>query len=139
MPILVWQEILQTNNLKHLFKSGKGRVTSKIHDLWTDLQQQYFDEFGIDVEFEMRMNKMKRLALLNLEWITTKNRRILNDIAMLEIELANWGKDQGVKFHDLVDRVQSVKKFQIDLEKMTVVAWYYMIKNISKTAPNVSN
>lgn len=110
--------------------------------LWTELQQQYFDEFGVDVEWEMRMNKMKRLALLNFEWVATRNRKLLNDITMLEIELEQWGKEQGIKFNDIADRVSAFRNIQLDLPKMTVVAWYYMIKNISKIKPkktNVSN
>ncbi len=134
MPIKAWHKILETNDLKHLFKEGKGRVTQKVHDLWIELQQQYYDEFGIDIEFRVRMKKMLKLAKLNLKWIVTGDRKLLNEMTQIELEMETWGSEQSVKFYDLVDRLEVARKTPINIETVTVIQWYWMINNVTKRA-----
>ena len=71
LPIKRWYDIIKTGELKHLFISGKGPVTEETYDLWLDIQQQYYDEFGITAEFRERIMKMQELVDLQCDFIAT--------------------------------------------------------------------
>lgn len=136
LPVKRWFEILKTGQLHHLFVSGKGPVTKSVllDDLWLDLQQQYFDEFGIDDTFKIRMQKIKRLVELNLDYLITGNRFLLNQIKQIEAELRKWGEDKSTSNYKVKDAIEKHRKYHIDLEKTTVIEWGYMVRDYEEAA-----
>lgn len=162
MPITVWHEILETNNLNLLYKpinsesrpitlfsylSGKYwwitsrlgkhfrklfRIKTKsidLFDVWLDVQQEFFDEFGVDIEFQLRMKKMKKYIVLMAEYIVTEDRKLLNKIQELELDMQNWGEEQSIRFYDLVSKLERVRKVPLVIETMTVIRWYHIMKD----------
>jgi hypothetical protein len=121
---------MKTGDLKNLFISGSGRVSSDTHELWLTIQQQFFDEFGVDIEFEIRMLRMKRLAELRCEYILTGNRKLLNEIRQVEVDMEDWGDEVEMSFFDIKDKLEQQRRYQIDINKVTVIEWYYMLKNV---------
>lgn len=131
LPVKRWFEILKTGHLHYLFVSGKGPVSRSVmlEDLWLDLQQQYFDEFGIDDNFKIRMTKIKRLVELNLEYVITGERILLNQINQLEAELRKWGAGNETSNYKVKDAIEKYRKYHIDLDKTTVIEWGYMVRD----------
>lgn len=132
MPINNWRLILETGDLKHLFKSGKGRVSKRCVDHWDDLQQEYIDEFGIDDNYKQLLRLQKKLTELNLDFVITRDRFLLNVIKMTEADIKDLKKGESVKFFEMLDHVEKYKGFAIDPNKYSVKKWYYSLKNISK-------
>lgn len=168
MPIRVWHQILETNDLNLLYKPiesvqripslffriyynlsmklGKFlRKTFRIKKdpvdlfkVWLGIQQEFFDEFGVDVEHQMRMNKIKKYIVTLAKYIETGDRKLLNKIQELELEMDQWGKDQTIKFYDLVSKVERVRKVPIDLDKITVIRWYHILRDTTEMQQTTS-
>ena len=132
IPIWNWEKIYETADLKYLFKDLKGVATDELTELWDDLQQQYFDEFGFDYSFEERLRIKKKLAEHTLDYIITKDRFILNFIRFAEIELEALEKEKTTSFYEAKDTVEKYKGFRIDPRQVTVIEWGYALKNMSK-------
>ena len=130
MPIYNWIKILETGDLKWLFKD-KGRVSQKAADHWLVLQQQYIDEFGLDEGYKQQLRLMEKLKNLNLDFVLTRKRSLLNIIKITEIDLELSGNKEVVSFYQILDHVEKYKGFQIDPKKTSVMKWYYSLKNMS--------
>jgi len=130
MPIWNWIQILETGDLKWIFKK-KGNVTKRISEHWLNLQQQYIDEFGLDENYKNQLRIMKKLTLLNLEFVETRERHLLNLIKIAELDIKRTNGQKAVKFYEILDHVEKYKGFSIDPKTTSVMKWYYSLKNMS--------
>lgn len=130
MPIYNWIKILETGDLKWLYKN-KGRVSIQSADHWLVLQQQYIDEFGLDENYKQQLRLMSKLKNLNLDFVLTRDRSLLNVIKITEIDLEMGGSKESIGFYQILDHVEKYKGFQIDPKKTSVMKWYYSLKNMS--------
>lgn len=140
MPILYWNELVETGDLTCLYKrkegEKKGFYTSRLHAIWLDMQQQHMDEFGIDPILSARIKAMRKLLQLNIKFIETKDRSLLNLINIEENKLDETMTGHSIKFYKMVDLVSTHKGYRIDPEVMTVIEWYYALKNMSNGQGN---
>jgi hypothetical protein len=130
MPIYNWVKILETGDLKWLF-IDKGRVSEQASDHWLILQQQYIDEFGLDENYKQQLRLMEKLKTLNLDFVLTRDRSLLNVIKITEIDLEMDGSKEAISFYQILDYVEKYKGFSIDPKKTSVMKWYYSLKNMS--------
>lgn len=131
MPVWNWFEILKTGDLKHLFISGKGRVSEKLGELWDTLQDEYITEFGLDDKFKKKLRLLKEKALLNYEFIITGDRFINTQLSIVDADLEELNEGQGITFYELKDHLEKYKGFRIDTKETTVIEWHYALKNMS--------
>lgn len=137
MPIYYWQEIIETGDLIHLYKpKRKGLYTSRLMWVWDDLQQQHLDEFGIDPTLRARIKAMKKLVDLNIKFIETRDRSLLNLINIEEHKLEQTIKSHSVRFYKVLDAVSTYKGFRVDPKKTTVIEWYHALNNMSNGEGN---
>ena len=131
LPIWNWYEILKTGDLKHLFISGKGRVNENIGLLWDSLQDEYIEVFGLDEKFIKRINLLKQKAILNYEFILTKDRFINTKLSILDADLDELNSGEAIGFYSLKDHLEKYKGFRIDPKETTVIEWHTALKNMS--------
>lgn len=132
LPVTRWFEILKTGHLHHLYKAGTGRSSEKLVDLWIDLQQQYFDEFGVEDSFQIRLIKMKKLVEVTCDFIITGNRILLNEIAQINFELNENGSEIVVSHYKIKSQIEKYRKYPIDLETTKVIEWGHLIKDFQE-------
>lgn len=130
MPIYNWMKILETGDLKWLFKE-KGRVSVKAEDHWLTLQQEYMDEFDLDEGYKQQLRLMEKLKNLNCEFVITRDRSLLNIIKITETDIADLGPKAAIGFYQILDHVEKYKGFAIDPKTTSVMKWYYSLKNMS--------
>ena len=131
MPIHNWNMILQTGDLKYLFKT-EGIVGSKANELWLRLQQDYINEFGLDDTYMQLLRLQKKLTLLNLDYVITKDRFLFNLITMAEKDIESLAIKEGMKFIQLLNHVEKYMGYRIDPKDTSVKRWYSALKNMSE-------
>lgn len=131
MPIWNWYEILKTGDLKHLFVSGSGRVSDKIADLWDELQDQYITEFGLDESFKKQIRLLKEKAILNYNFILTKDPFINTELSIIEADLTELNTGKSVGFYEMKSHLEKYKGFRIPVKEVTVIEWFTDLKNMS--------
>ncbi len=135
MPIYNWVKILETGDLQWLF-IDKGRVSEQSEDHWLILQQQYIDEFGLDENYKQQLRLMDKLKNLNLDFVLTRDRSLLNSIKITEIDLEMDSTKEAISFYQILDHVEKYKGFSIDPKETSVMKWYYSLKNMSNGKEN---
>ena len=135
MPIYNWIKILETGELKWLF-IDKGLETDSAAEHWLGLQQQYIDEFGLDESYKQQLRLMEKLKNLNLDFVLTRDRSLLNSIKITEIDLEIDSSKKIISFYDILDHVEKYKGLHIDPKKTSVMKWYYSLKNMSNGKEN---
>lgn len=131
MPIWYWIRILETADLKYLFREEKGTVTKKVGGHWLGLQQEYIEEFGLDETFVKQMSLKKQLVQFNMDFVLTGERFLLNMITIIERDIETANSKEGAKFYDQVDAVEKYKGFEINPKVFPVKKWYWALKNMS--------
>lgn len=132
MPVYNWVKILETGDLKYLYKEEEGKVTKRLQDIWLDLQQQYIDEFDFDEKFKARMRIVADIATYNCEFVLTGDRMLKNYILMSQKDLENLDKEKAHSFYEVLDYVEKYKGYQIDPKKITVIRWYHTLENMAR-------
>ena len=133
MPIGNWYSISESGTYDGLFRNKNTKKNKynniELEDVWLDIQQQHFDEFGTDQALSERVRAMIRLNKLNLKFVQTRDRNLLNFIYIEEQNL----KDETIKhfsLYEVVDSKETFKKFSIDQTKYTVLKYFYAFKKM---------
>lgn len=137
MPIWNWNKIIETNDLApYIFKSGKGLYSKRLGKFWLDLQEQHILEFGIDDMLRQRLKLMMKLIKLNVKYIKTKDRSLLNFIEITENQLKESAGNYNIRFYKVLDALTTHKKMSIDPRTFPVVQWYHALNNMSNVRSN---
>jgi hypothetical protein len=111
------------------------RPNKNLTQLWWDLQDEHMAEFMDDNTRKSRMRSMKKLFNLNMKFIKTRDRSILNLIAVEEQKQKD-AVVEHMSMWQLLDIMTTKKGFDIDPKKYTVIKWYYTLKNIADGKEN---
>lgn len=128
LPIAFWFAIHETNDYNGLVI--KGRYSDdELDDLWTEIQQQYIDEFGLDEKFAEYLRLNKKLINLKIDLAVTERRHLENVILIVQSDIDGLYTAQKQTFHD--NLVLLEKSYQIIIDPMTTSTkkYYYYIKH----------
>lgn len=131
MPIWNWNKIIETGDLTFLFKNGKGLFSERLQSFWMALQEQHIDEFGIDDLLRIRLKVMIKLIELNIKYVETGDRNLLNLIEMAESQLKETAGNFNIRFYKVLDALTTHKKMSIDPRTFPVVQWYHALNNMA--------
>ena len=94
LPIYNWYKMRKLNDLSFLFKDKskhKSELTEEqqkyLTDVYLDMLTEFFDEFGQTKDFKKELKLKSEIIDLRLEYASTGDEFILNDLEMLESEL----------------------------------------------------
>ena len=132
MPIWNWNKVIETGDLTFLFKDYENALTSeRLKGVWMDLQQQHMTEFGVDQLVVQRMRYIKNIIQLNIKFVNTRDRSLLNLIKVEEAKLKASESTYTYRFYKVLDAVTTTKGFRVDPKEFTVIEWYHALKNMS--------
>lgn len=106
------------------------RPNKNLMDLWWNLQDEHMQEFTDDKTRKSRLRSMKKLFNLNMKFIQTRDRSLLNLIAVEEQKQKD-AVIAHISMYQLLDIMTTKKGFDIDPKKYTVIKWFYTLKNIA--------
>lgn len=131
IPIQNWDDIT-SGNLYALFKGEPNKKFSEyeLQNVWFHLQDQHFEEFGIDQLLQERVKTLEKLLKLNTEFIETKDRMLLNFITIESAKLEEV-ITKHFSFYEVLSAVTNYKRFNIDPKTYPAISWFWDLKNMS--------
>ena len=80
MPYWNWKQVIETGDLKYIYKSCEGRVGKRLIELWEDLQDQHIQTFGLESALIQNIRAKKKVCKLINKYIPSLIKRdtILN-------------------------------------------------------------
>jgi len=138
LPIYNWNKIFETSDLDYLKKNNNKKVKEEfLVELWVKLQNEYLDEFGLESIFKQKLEIQKKIAIKNYEFILKNDRFILTEIDILNAELKSLELNKaGLNFWQVKDKVEQSKGYRFDAKIVTVIEWFYALKELSNGKAN---
>ena len=135
LPIWNWWKIAETGNLGYLYKDEKeyNSNDNSLVELWSKIQDEYLDEFGITDDFKEMLTLKKRWINQKANFLITGERFLLNEIEEIEIDLKEI--EQGgvtVKKDETVIMLEEKLGRELEPKNMSVKKYYNYINYYSK-------
>ena len=141
MPIYNWFKLLDTGNMGFLMvdstmlppKKVDNVESEELMELWHDLNNQFFEEFGQSQSSINILEKKRELGILKAKFITTQNKMNLTfiEIKENEIESLTPDNDSGFNYNKEVGILSKYMGTMIDVKK-TSVHQYNVVKETLK-------
>lgn len=138
LPQWNWSKVHETSNFSYLkklesYKDVEFENTIKQKNLWTEIYDEFLEEFELSKSFNEIRNKKLRIAKLQLNFINSLDRSILNDIDLEEYELSLITEEKGsLKMRDAITLMEEKMRRDIDIKTISVAKYHTYLKNLSK-------
>jgi hypothetical protein len=130
MPIWNYNKILETGDLNYMLSEGKLDI--KANDAWMNIRQQVVDRYGLDTSLRLHYENMKRITELKAEFLITKERFLLNEITILERDMEQDMKQEGVRFSEIYMNISKFLGYRFDPKTHSIVEYKEAIILIEK-------
>ena len=143
MPIYNFNKVMETGNLFYLCKSTTWKkpkyyvVTEKLNNIWESLVNQDMSLNGVDDRAKEIIKKKKELAKMILKYIEKDKSLILNEINIIENQLADLQngsnkQDENLSFEEVCGYISKSFAFEINPRTTTVLTYKKYCKIIEK-------
>ena len=138
MPIYNWFKVLDTGNLGFIFtystniapKKVEFKTSDKLFDMWYELNNQFFDEFGQNSQSITLLEKKRDLGLLNARYLETGNKMNLTLIEIKKNEIEGLtNKDDSFLYNKEIGIIAKFIGIPINTRSTSV----YEYSDIKKT------
>jgi len=138
LPIYNWIKIHETGNLNYLFiQEDYSKIPTifktELIEVWLDLNQQVFNEFGFSKDFERYFFLMKARIKFRSHLIISGDRFIKNEINLLTADISSLtDKTEKQKFDHVVISIEKFMSKEVDPRKTSVKKYYNYLEFINK-------
>jgi hypothetical protein len=137
MPLYNWIRC-NDGKLEYTRKEKKGNKIQDVYN-WKKLYNEYLKEFGLDVRYKKYLEAQKKRALLQSEYVITKERFKLTEIEIesqkiqdLEIHFAG-----GKKIEVILTWLGMFLGYKLDQKTTTVKEYFVILEEYGKANKKV--
>jgi hypothetical protein len=126
LPIWNWWKCSESGNLIYLRKNSnyEGEDYSAF-ELWEDLNNQYFEEYGIGIRLIELMKLKKKWIIKKVDYLVNNNRFALTELDIIEAQMQdNADSGSTVKNSDTIIFLEEKLGFPLDVKKTSVKKYY---------------
>ena len=136
LPISLWWSITEGASFEALVIDGKFS-NLELYNIYLDLMQQYYDEFGTTETHESFIDARMNYALKLARYISTQNAfdKMLLEMALIDLKEATPTQDQNGKKQTLSGAITIIEEsfgFQLDEETLSTYKFYSYQKRLSE-------
>lgn len=133
MPLFCW---IECNNGKSEYCRIDIRKGSlKLDEInWIRLQDEYLKDFGLQDTFKQLCETQKEKAIVELDYIITGKRILINKINMLDAKLKRMiqSKGENIEIDEVLIYMSKYFGYKIDKFSITVKEYFNMINIYTK-------
>ena len=126
LPIWNWWKCSETSNLVYLHKNSDYKKEDfSLFELWEDLNNQYFDEFGIGDRLIELMRLKKKWIIKKADYLLNENRFALTELDIIEAEMQdNADSGSRAKNSDTIIFLEEKLGREINPKEISVKKYY---------------
>lgn len=131
MPVSIFNEISKTGNLQLLIISGRVN-RSKLSFAWSEIMNQFVNEFGINKSYQDYLNTMLQVVALNYD-IYVKGQKWKKIKALSKTKQAEsfTSAGTGISLSEQVANISKQMGFRVDPDAVSVFEFYGYIKHLN--------
>ena len=124
MPIVLWDKLCETSDLKYLVINGE--IDERAISIYDKIQSEIIDVFGISEQLLKVIRKKIELEKLYFKLLIKNEKTVQLQINHLEAEIEQLEK-QNKQGNDIHLSIMSIEKFQgvkLDFKTLTIREYY---------------
>jgi hypothetical protein len=128
MPLDNWIRITEDDDLRYVCKDPEDTKGVNLVEAWYKVNDDYIQRYGLGDLYKRLLKKMKEKALLQLDYIETRDRFQLNLIELAEQEMrammSNKGESIGIR--EALVHLSKYMGFRLNPKEITVNEFFLM-------------
>lgn len=121
-------------NYCRIRSSESDEITEKDLKQWDKIYCDYIDEMGLDGLYKQFLMKSKKKALIELDYVITKSRFLLNALRVVEVDLQKLKEQmsKGVTTEQVLVHLSKYMGYRQDPKKITFKEYLNLIKEYER-------
>ena len=128
MPLDNWIRITEDGDYRYICKDPEDTRGVDLVEAWCKVNDEYIQRYGLGDLYMRMLKKMKEKALLQLDFIETRDRFKLNLIELAEGELramlSNRGEGMGIR--EALVHLSKYMGYRLNPKEVTVSEFFLM-------------
>lgn len=135
MPLYNWHKCMEG---EYKFVRTDEQENEKNVEMFEKVYADYVNKFGIDSRFKQQIELIKKIALLQCEYLISKNRFKLTQIEIENTKLEAIKKETGVgmTLQQTLIHLSKWLGYRLDWKQVSVSEYYTILNESSKQAKN---
>lgn len=137
MPLYNWHKCIN-GNYYYIRKDEKQLGLADCQKAFEKLYKTYFDKFGIDKTYKQQIEIIKKIALLQCDYIITRDEFKLTQIEVenAKLEMFNTDKSNNITLQTTLIYLSKWLGYRLDWKQVSVYEYYTLLEESSKQAQN---
>lgn len=129
LPIDSWFKINKTNDLSLLKRNYlPSFLCLKPEIVWTKIYDEFIERVGLNDEFKSYLDTIKRIAIMQCDWVISPNPADKIRIKQEIRELEEKHEAKTIEYNEIIAKVSKMQGFRIDPKKVSVFEFYGYLK-----------
>ena len=135
MPLYNWHNCMEG---EYKYVRLDEKEDAKNVEMFEKVYADYVDKFGIDNKFKQQIELIKKIAILQCEYLIIKNRFKLTQIEVENTKLEAIKKETGVgmTLQQTLIHLSKWLGYRLDWKQVSVSEYYTILNESSKQAKN---
>jgi len=135
IPLYNWQKCIESN---YVYSRKKSDSISKQNDFdvecWFKIYDSYLIKYGLSEVHKKYLNLLRKKALIQLNYVETRDAFKLTQIEMHEVRLKNMlsNAGQGISIETSLIILGKYMGFRVDPKKITANEYFLMLEQYGK-------
>ena len=135
MPLYNWHKCMEG---EYKYVRLDEKEDAKNVEMFEKVYSDYVDKFGIDNKFKQQIELIKKIAILQCEYLISKNRFKLTQIEVENTKFEAIKKETGVgmTLQQTLIHLSKWLGYRLDWKQVSVSEYYTILNESSKQAKN---
>lgn len=134
MPLYNWIKCTD-GEMQYIRKAASETpLTEQDENAWFKVYNQYIDTFGLSALYKKTLEAMRRKALLELDFVLTREKFKLTEIALEEQKLKTMLNNNGnsMTIDESLIHLSRWLGYHVNSKKITVLEYFNLLKQYGK-------
>lgn len=126
MPLENWIRITEDNEYQYVCKDPENISGVNLEEAWCKVNDEYIEKYGLG-DIHMRMlKKMKERALLQLDYVKSRDRFKLTEIMLAEADLKSMMSNRGesIGIREALVHLSKYMGYRLNPKEITVSEFF---------------
>ena len=126
MPLYAWIKCTEGKDMTYVCKDPSKADGVNLGEAWCIINDDYINRFGLHELYKRLLKKMKEKALLELDYVITKNKFKLTEVSIAEAELRSMmaNRGEGISIQEALIPLSKWVGYRINPKEFTVMEFF---------------
>ncbi len=126
MPLENWIKITEDGDHRYVCKDPDNVHGVDIAEAWYKINDEYIERYGLGKLYMRLLQKMKEKALLQLDYVESRDRFKLTEISLAEAEMMSMmsNKGEGIGVREALIHLSKYMGYRLDPQEVTVSEFF---------------